>query len=149
MAKVLQYLRANPLLVDNNKLFDLVMEEIDPVRYLMDNDQAYGSPTDAQLRGLAIFMSNNLSEPKNRIPVLQAITGNRKYTSTSLMTFGVISVLIDTLVDVTRVDGVGHDKIETHNEWKPSDWFIDVIPGIEHLISLEGGVCPLSFFRVR
>ena len=143
MGKISLYLNTNPLLVDIETLSELVMSEIDPVRYLLDSNTDYQGATDSQLREFGIFMNKNILDYKNRIPILQAITGNPKYTSTSLMTFGVISVLIDTLVDVTHVQS----KTDPHNEWEPSPWFREVVPGIEHLVIAEGGVCPPFFYR--
>jgi hypothetical protein len=118
------------------------MSEIDPVRYLIDSNESVKEPTELQLRTFGRFMNENLSKASHRIPVIQAITGFPTQ-STKDFTIGTISILIDTLVDVVHVSQMG----ESWNEWEPSDWFLNVVPGIEHLIELEGGVCPAMFLR--
>lgn len=139
------YLETNPLLVDTSKLFELLMEEIEPIRYMLDMNTDLGKPTDPQLRGFGPFMSRNIQQAKNRIPILQAITGNPLYESTKQMTMGTMSILIDVLTKTVRVETVGSG--DAHNEWYPSDWFVQNVPGIEHLVILEGNVCPPQFWR--
>jgi len=138
MGKIKMYLSTNPLLVDNHKLLRMVMEEIMPIRWMLTSDVRYAPPTEDQLRSFGIFMNENLKDYKKRIPVIQAITGVPQYTSTSIMTKGAVSVLIDVL---TEKDWDGH--------FIRSDLYDELVPALEHLIELEGGVCPDAFYHVE
>lgn len=138
------YLNTNPLMVDFNKLIDLISDELEVIRYLLDSNTDYGPITDAQRKGWLAFMNSSLDEKSHRIPFVQALTGNPMYTSTNHLTFGAISVLIEVCTE--QGEKIHQKSGQVVQILSPSPWFSNVRPGIEHVITVHGS-CPEALIR--